>query len=120
MLLGVRPALQLSFAGNGFDFGSKVLMVHKFYRPPTCSPRRAFALIVNSDSLFEIGGVSDVKTSIGAAEDVNEKGICGRRCGMKCAHSMRFAYSGHSTRCLLSSNGPPVRNTVVLFALGLP
>jgi hypothetical protein len=67
-------------------------------RSATRNPERTATFVVDWDAFLTVGNVADLQARVGATDNVNEKGICWRRCNWVRAHSMRFAYSGHSTR----------------------
>jgi len=48
----------------------------EFHGKPAGGPDCAFAFVVSSDSIVEIGCVADVKRAVGTFEDIDEKGIC--------------------------------------------
>ena len=76
-------------------------MVNESNRQAASCPSCAPALVVNLHTVEEIACMTNVESTISATEDIDEEGICWRRYSLFFAHSMRFAYSGHSTRCSL-------------------
>ena len=93
------PALDLAFAGNRFFFRVMSFVVDQLDWTATGNPRSTAAFIMGIDSFFKVGCMSNVKTVINATNDVDEKGICWRRCGHGKARSTHeYVRSGHSTR----------------------
>jgi hypothetical protein len=73
---GVRPSLELEFAGYGFLFGFVVFLINQSDGAAVGGEEGAAAFVVYADPLFDVSRVTDVKTSVGAAKDVHDKGIC--------------------------------------------
>src|SRR4051812_16237723 len=88
-LLRVRPALQLKLATGRGLFRIKRFMIDQLYWQARSSPCCAPAVVMRDQSFFEIGRTTNVERTVAAAEDVDEKGICWRRCheevALRCA-----------------------------------
>lgn len=72
----MRPSLELTLAKDCVRLGRVLFLIDQYDRTPTRSPRCATTLVVNFQPFIDIGSVTDVEAVVGAAKDVNEKGIC--------------------------------------------
>jgi hypothetical protein len=69
----VGPALQLPLARDGLLLGRMLLLVDEMDRPAAGGPKGAASAVVKLDARFQVRGMADVKTVVGAAEDVDEE-----------------------------------------------
>ena len=76
IFLCMGPTLQLEFSADGFFFGRKAFLVDECDGTAGSGPRCGCSFVVAIYSLFDVGSVADVESAIGAAEDINPKGIC--------------------------------------------
>src|ERR1039457_4738642 len=74
--LRVGPTLQFEFSADGFFFGRKAFLVDECDGTAGSGPCCACSFVVAIYALFEVGSVANVKCAIGAAENINPKGIC--------------------------------------------
>ena len=70
------PSLDLVFTRDGLFFRRLEFRMHKDDRPAAGCPQRASTVLVSLHALVEIESVTDVKTVVGAAKNVDDKGIC--------------------------------------------
>jgi hypothetical protein len=61
---------------DGLEFGRVPPLIRENDRPTACGPSGATSIIVNGNPLLDIRSVADVERAVGAAENIDEKGIC--------------------------------------------
>ena len=76
----MRPTFELLLPVDRLFHSRMLFLINQDDRTARGGPKRTAAIIMRFDTFGDVAGMSDVQALVGTADDVDEKGICWRRC----------------------------------------